>query len=96
MSRAFPWVANTSEEACKILKCWQRLGKTRRPKNNSAEPPSKRVVARDRRHTKRSVFGGRIDCGSKRLHRATVALSADEFAEWLQAEVLAGSGKERR
>jgi hypothetical protein len=84
MSRALPWVANTSEEAWKILKCWQRLGKTPRPKNNSVGPPSKKAAASQGRQ-QREIFGG-----------STVALSADELAEWLQAEVLAGSGKERR
>ena len=44
MSRALPWVANTCEEARKILGRWQRLGKTRRLKNNFAGPPTKKVA----------------------------------------------------
>ena len=102
MSRAFPalpWGAKTSEEAWKILGRWQRLEKTRRLKNNSAGPPRKKVAAlpggtqRDQSSAEQVAS---IAEESKLFYWALAALSADELVEWLQAEVLGGSGKERR
>jgi hypothetical protein len=102
MSRALPALprgAKTSEEAWKILKCWQRLGKTRRPKNNSVGPPPKKEGGPRKEAASQSANStelvARLPEKSKRLRLAIIALDAEELREWLQIEYL-GNASERQ
>jgi hypothetical protein len=93
------WLANTSQETRAILDRWARLGKTRRLKINSSGPPPKKVAARiggTQRDQSSAEQVASIAEESKRFHWALVALSADEFVEWVLEQRLVRFGKERR
>jgi hypothetical protein len=93
------WLANISQEAQAILDRWARLGKMRRLKINSAGPPPKKVAARTggtQRDQSSAEQVASIAEESKRFHWALVALSADEFVEWVLQQRLVRFGKERR
>jgi hypothetical protein len=87
------WLANTSQEAKAILDRWEQLGKRRR------ESPKKEAAPCGKAALKSNNAGqlvARIVSKSKEIHWATFSLLADELAEWLQTEILAGTGKERK